>query len=209
MYRYQGVYKLLREPFCHICSNVGVTTEECVWHRELYGFSRIYAMGTYVPGATEDMLSNHILRLKEDRTYATPLGKALALVALNSYKEILGSNLIVPVPLHPDEIKRRGYNQAFELAKVLGEDLNISVVHALIKTKPQDMRPLAQKERREAVRGLYAIYGRQKHQIQGKQILLVDDVATTGFTVSGCSDVLRKSGAEQVNVLVAGRTVLQ
>jgi len=212
VFQCQGTYKLLEEPFCHVCSEINITTQECAWHKESYGFTRIYVMGKYVPPSREvegDLLSSHILKLKNDKEYAIPLGKALALTVQHCHPELLKLKpKVIPVPLHKDEHRQRGYNQALELARVLGKCLDIPVWHVLKKTRSVSMRPLKREERREAVRGLYMIYEERKDWIKDKQILLIDDVVTTGFTVSECSDVLIKSGAEQVNVLALARTVL-
>jgi len=208
--QHHGAYKLLGEPFCKVCSNPNVTTEECIWHQELYGFNRIYTMGKYfqVSHAEADLLSSHILMLKTNKEYAIPLGKALALVVQHRYPELLKSDMLVPVPLHLEEFRQRGYNQALELAKIIGEQLKIPVLHALKKEKSVNMRPLNRLERQKAVRGLYSVIEYRRSDIKGKDILIVDDVITTGFTVSECSDVLRRSGAARVNVLALARTVM-
>lgn len=208
--QHHGAYKLLEEPFCKVCSNPNVTTEECVWHQELYGFNRIYTMGKYFQAsrAEADLLSSHILMLKTNKEYAVPLGRALALVVQLRYTELLKSNMLVPVPLHLEEFIQRGYNQALELAKIIGEHLKIPVLHALEKAKSVNMRPLNRSERQKAVRGLYSVIEYRRSDIRGKNILLVDDVITTGFTVSECSDVLTRSGATKANVLALARTVM-
>lgn len=205
-----GTYKLLEEPFCQVCGNPNVTTYECTWHEKLYGFNRIYVMGKYFQASRveADLLSSHVIVLKTNKEYAIPLGRALALIVQLRYAELLKSNLLVPVPLHPEEFGQRGYNQALELAKVVGECLNIPVLHVLEKIKSVNMRPLKWSERRETVKGLYKIIEYRRSDIRGKHILLVDDVVTTGFTVSECSDVLMESGAAKVDVLALARTVM-
>lgn len=169
-------------------------------------------MGKYLKSSIEDLLSDHILKLKKEKAYAEPLGIALALVVMNRYPELLNSDLIVPVPLHPKEFSERGYNQAYELANVVGRQLNIPVSYALIKTKPLKMhtrgKSLSRLERQKAVKGLYEPNKSQIGNIKGKRVILIDDVVTTGFTVSECSDVLVKSGAIEVNVLALARTVI-
>jgi len=208
---FKGTYKLLEEPFCRICSHVGVTTEKCTWHDLLYGFNRIYAMGKYLPSvrrAKDDLLSYHILGFKKWRNYAYPLGKALALLVQQSYSELLESHLTVPVPLHPEKVVQRGYNQALDLANVVDSYLRIPIADVLIKTRDVDMRPLKWQDRKEAVKGLYTINNTLKNQVRGKNIILIDDVVTSGFTASECANVLLESGAKRVNVLTAGRSVL-
>jgi ComF family protein len=205
-----GVYKLLEEPFCQVCGNPDVTTDKCVWHGDLYGFNRIYVMGKYfqVRRGEADLLSSHILMLKTDKEYAIPLGRALALAVHLSYPELLRSDMLVPIPLHLEEFKQRGYNQALELANVVSERLNIPVLHALEKTKPLKMKPLTRLERKKAVKDLYKILEYRRNDIRDKDLILVDDVVTTGFDVSECSDVLIKSGAAKVDVLTLARTVM-
>lgn len=209
--QYHGSYKLLGEPFCRVCGNPDVRTDECIWHQDLYGFSRIYVMGKYfqVSRAETDLLSSHILKLKTEREYAIPLGEALALVVRLRYAELLESDLLVPVPLHTEEFTQRGFNQALELAKVVGEKrLNIPVLHALKKTKPLKMKQKNRSERREAVKGLYNILAYRINNIRDKSIILIDDVVTTGFDASECSEILLKYGAKKVDVLALARTVM-
>jgi len=145
--------------------------------------------------------------LKTNKEYAFPLGEALALMVQHCYTELLESELLVPVPLHLEEFRQRGYNQALEIARVLSERLDIPLSYVLEKIRTLNMRPLKWKDRREAVKGAYRLKNLRDY-IQGKHVLLVDDVVTTGFTASECSDVLIKSGAKQVNVLALARTVL-
>jgi len=207
----KGKYQLLQKPYCQICAHSGVTTENCSWHHSLYGFDRVYAMGKYVSypsRAEDDLLSYHILGFKKYKNYAQPLGRGLEVTVRAVYKDLLESTVIVPVPLHNEKLKERGYNQSLELAKVVGGCLNIKVEEVLLKTKDVDMRRLNWEERREAVRGLYSLKNNAVNKIKGQKILIIDDVVTTGFTVSECASLLKNAGAISINVLVAGRTIL-
>lgn len=206
----KGRYQLLQEPYCHICSHLGATTDSCTWHHSLSGFDRIYAMGRYVPhpvSAEEDLLSYHIRGFKKFRNYADPIGMGLEIIAREVYKELLESTIITPVPLHAEGIIARGYNQSLELAKVIGARLDISIEEVLEKTRNVDMRALSWEERREAVQSLYSLQHNASDKVGDQKILLIDDVVTTGFTISECAKLLEQAGASSVNVLVAGRTV--
>jgi len=166
-------------------------------------------MGRYVPypsRAKEDLLSYHIWGFKKYANYAYPLGKGLDVTVRSLYTELLELTLLVPVPLTPEKLKERGYNQSLELAKVLGDCLNIQVKEVLLKTRNVDMRRLNWEERREAVKGLYALRD-NANEVQRHRVLLIDDVVTTGFTVSECASLLQTVEPASVNVLVAGRTV--
>lgn len=192
-----------------------MTTDECSWHEDAYGFKRIYAMGCYIKRETlaergvEDLLSNHILGLKLYPNYSNPLGQGLALCVKERYSELLRSDFIVPVPRVKSELKiardPKGlrYNQTFELAKVMSSILDIPTAELLVKTRPQSMTGLNRTERLSAVEGLYAFAG--GHSIRNTNALIVDDVSTSNATASECAKVLLDNGTEEVNVLVAGR----
>lgn len=210
-----GHYVLMQEPFCHVCSYPGVTTEECPWCYDYYGFNKIYAMGSYISSKTqrgrEDMLSSHILGLKKYRNYKYPLGEALSLCIRHKWPELLESDLIVPVPKEESEYKidrdtKNRYNQSLELSKELARKLDIPISEALEKTVPLSLLDLNRDQRRESVKGIYVIDSAA--EVNGKSILLVDDVATSLSTSCECSKVLKNSGAAIVNVVVLGRNEL-
>ena len=212
--RRKGDYILLREPYCLKCACSGVTTGECSWHWDDYGFERIYAMGAYVKREIleeidDDLLSSHIVGLKQYPRYAIPLGLGLAECVKNRYSELLESDLVVPIPLFPPELKVARdpagvkYNQSVELSKVISPHLGILSRDVLEKTREQKMKGLSRPERKETVKGLYEV--KDEAVVVDKQILLVDDVSTSGATASECAQILRDAGAKTVNVLVAGR----
>jgi ComF family protein len=206
----KGTYQLLQEPYCKFCAHPNTTTEDCTWHHSLNGFERIYAIGSYFPKPAEeenDLLSCHIQRFKHMKGYADPLGKGLELVMREVYPELLGSEIIVPVPLHAEKLAERGYNQSLELSNAVGAHLQIPVEEVLQKTRNVDMRSLTWKERHDAVNGLYSLQPDTCGKIYGKKVLLIDDVVTTGLTVTACAELLNIAEVASVNVLVAGRTV--
>jgi ComF family protein len=115
---------------------------------------------------------------------------------------VADADLIVPVPLHPKRLKQRGFNQALLLAKAfpqipMGREAVVRVRH----TAPQvELKP---KERRDNVKGAFAVP--DPALVQGKNVLLLDDVYTTGATVRECARVLLKAGACRVDVLTVAR----
>lgn len=119
------------------------------------------------------------------------------------------SDIIIPVPLHYFRFVHRRFNQSALLAHILSKKTGIKYLpNALIrirKTTPQT--GLTSKQRETNVKGAFSANKRYLEQIKGKNILLVDDVMTTGSTITQCSKVLLKSGAAQVNVLTLARTV--
>lgn len=111
--------------------------------------------------------------------------------------------LIIPIPLHPQRLQQRGYNQAIEIARPISKALNIPL---LIKgcERQRDTAPqfdLPANQRQKNLRGAFHI----SHPIQAKHIAIVDDVMTTGSTVSAFSQRLIQAGAEQVEIWTCAR----
>jgi ComF family protein len=212
----KGEYWLLQEPYCRKCSAPEAHTDSCSWHDKCYGFDRAFAMGLYYPSRGDpasigwnDLLSKHIRGAKMYPSYAVPLGLGLALCVNNIYKDLLKMDLIVPVPKFATELKKarngsgRKYNQSAEMSRVISEYTQIPFVDILGKNREQKMKGLSADERWKAVKDLYET--RDKEAIRQKKIILVDDVYTSGATVSECSATLLRNGAKCVNVLIAGR----
>ena len=204
-----GHYTLIKEPYCGICAHPDVSTDSCREPHAPDGFDNVCAMGIYYPKRLKknDLLSEHILNLKRDRKFAIPLGLAMTIAVQEVYPDLLKSDVLTPVPSTTEEIAPRGYNQAMELAKVMAEKLTMPIVDALQKTKSMGLQGLDWAARQSAVSGLYVADQSSKKLIQDKNILLVDDVLTTGLTSCECARRLRTTGAKSVNAIVAGRTI--
>ncbi|MFA5087699.1 MAG: ComF family protein [Candidatus Omnitrophota bacterium] len=110
-------------------------------------------------------------------------------------------NLLVPIPLHAVRLRERGYNQAQLLSEVLGQKLAITQSsHNLIRVRNTcNQAILRQKERWTNIQGAFRI----KHysQFSKRTILLIDDLMTTGATVSEAARILKEAGAKRVDVL--------
>jgi len=116
------------------------------------------------------------------------------------------ANLIVPVPLHPERERQRGFNQAAVLAQKLSHFAGLNIDAAsLIRTLPTQIHRAGMdaRMRSESVAGAFAIC--PGGFIADSHILLVDDVYTTGATVSACAAVLKEAGARSVTVLTLAR----
>ncbi|KXG78815.1 hypothetical protein AN618_01530 [Fervidicola ferrireducens] len=111
---------------------------------------------------------------------------------------------LIPVPLHPERERERGFNQSLLLARKISQRTGVPVFRGLIRTRPTEHQSLLEKGLREAnVAGAFAV----KHgpAINGKTLLLIDDVYTTGSTADECSRALLSAGAAGVYVLCAAR----
>lgn len=107
--------------------------------------------------------------------------------------------LLVPVPLAPQRLKERGFNQALLLAEALGKlftiPVNAGALMRVRETKPQ-VECETPKERQENMGGAFAL--RDESNLKGKTILLADDVYTSGATMNECARLLKKSGVRAV-----------
>jgi ComF family protein len=129
--------------------------------------------------------------------YLTPLMGELLCVRLNG----LQFDTVVPVPLSPQRMRARGYNQAALLADFVSATLDAPLMTALSRIERPSQRSLGESARLSNLRGAFTC-GRD---VGGKRILLVDDVVTTGATVSACADTLAQAGASRICVLAFAR----
>lgn len=174
---------------------------ECL--REMPPFATARAVLRY-----DDASRALILKLKfQDNTTLAPyLGAWLARAGAEALPR---TELIVPVPLHYWRFVKRRYNQAALLARALSRHNGAPVLPDALKriraTAPQT--GLSAKERIKNVRGAFLVHPRRAERISGKNILLIDDVYTTGATLRACTKALLKAGAREVNVLTLARRV--
>jgi len=110
-------------------------------------------------------------------------------------------DLIIPIPIHSNRRKKRGYNQCEELAKVISKKLNIpmnaSVLIRKKETKPQS--GLSFTQRKNNMKDAFEL--KNTFDIYHKNILLIDDIYTTGATINSCSKLLKKKNANEVYFL--------
>ena len=169
-------------------------------------------------GAFEDALREAIHLLKYDRVLpaAGLLGEKLcaAMTKLAPPGGRKGDRnedlwLVVPVPLHISKLRQRGFNQAELIARAalkhqsIAADLNTKCLVRHRETVPQ--AGLTRHQRRENIRGAFAV--RDAAAVRGRYILLVDDVFTTGTTISECARVLLRAGAASVSAATAARAL--
>lgn len=116
--------------------------------------------------------------------------------------ENLEINIILPVPMYKKKEEIRGYNQAHLLAKSLSKNMNVAYGKNILlrACETEAMSSLNLEERKENIKNVIQIEKGMERHIEGKTILLVDDIYTTGSTVDACSDVLLKNGAKKIYI---------
>ena len=117
--------------------------------------------------------------------------------------------ILAPVPLHRWRIWKRGYNQsaliAAALSKRTGHEARLGILRR-VKATPV-LRGLGKRERALAVRGAFKVPDAERKAIEGRTILLVDDVYTSGATANACAKALKRAGAARVNIICWARVL--
>jgi len=172
-------------------------------------YERAVAYGSY-EGALRDLI--HLLKFQQVRPAAAVLGRVLAVATANLERAMpVGSIVVVPVPLYKRKQAQRGFNQAEMIArdalKELSRPLRFELCTGILirQRETASQIGLTSHQRRENMRGAFAV--RDATRILKRDILLIDDVVTTGTTVSECARVLLRAGAARVWVATVARTL--
>lgn len=173
-------------------------------------FNKAVAYGGYEGGLRELI---HLLKYEQVRPAAGVLGRMLGEAAANLaplIEEV--PPLVIPVPLHAAKARQRGFNQSELIARAALKSPALSSLpwplHTgiLERARPTESQTgLTRHQRRENVRGAFRVC--DSKMVAGQTILLIDDVFTTGTTVSECARMLRKAGAERVWVATVARVL--
>lgn len=159
-------------------------------------FSRAISYGIY-EGVLKEAI--HLLKFNKHRRLAKPLARLLADLDLPE------ANVIVPVPMHIRQLRQREFNQTALIAKHLSSITGIPLeIDALRKTKETSAQ--IDVDRKERLRNLRKAFAAGE-SVQGKRLLLVDDVITTGATMQECAQTLKKAGAIEITVIALARSM--
>jgi len=183
-------------PVSSTVKNVeGIRCHRC----EEFSFTAARAYGLY-----EGALRASIIALKRKPHVSEKL--ILGMVELCKRSPLNRGTLVVPVPLHQDREKERGFNQASLLAVAIAQPLKLFCgLEVLSRVEPtaRHRAGMDAKSRRQSVERAFVVS--IPNIVVGESVLLVDDVYTTGATVSSCSDALLIAGAKEVLVLTLAR----
>jgi ComF family protein len=175
------------ENSSHLCSRCLVKTPP---------FNHVYAYGYY-----EQTLRQMIHQFKFNNKVG--LDRHLVRLVVSAIDPDLSVDLVIPVPLQRKSLQRRSYNQSLLLAREIARIRHWNVEKNLLKkikeTAPQ--HDLTARQREQNLRNAFHV----RYPLSGEHVLLVDDVMTTGVTVSACSEALLAAGAGQVDVAVIAR----
>jgi ComF family protein len=162
-------------------------------------YDRVYSLFSYrqpVTGLIVALKFQHRLHL------ARLLGQLMIddlLLRLDSMPDI-----ILPVPLHPQRLRERGFNQAYELARFVSAELNVEISAAVERCRDgQPQIALSRKHRIKNIHGVFRVH--DQGAMTKSHVLIIDDVMTTGATVNELARILKQAGAARVDVVTLAR----
>jgi len=221
------ILDILFPKFCFNCEKEGdYLCQDCQELLEISGFHRNYSTQNlddlYFAVDYKNPLIKKLIQRFKYEPFVKELAKSLSCLIITHFQlmdnkpnflpqalDQRASNgadfILIPVPLDKKRLRWRGFNQAEELSKELAKFLKIPLIPNCL-TKIKETFPqikLSDQERKENVRGVFLIKDREL--IKNKNILLVDDVYTTGATMEECAIVLKKAGTKKIIGVVVAR----
>ena len=203
---------LLFPPVCGICGklNESYLCDNC--HRKLLqqmlkrqpykkNQQDIFHLVKY-----EGIIREKLLAYKfKDQSYLSKTFAQLCIKNEKCYAFIKSYDIIIPVPMYGKKKRQRGYNQCELIAKELQKYLPIKLeTKVLIKYKNTPAQStLSKEERKRNIKDVYKVQNISK--IENKRVLLLDDIYTTGSTISECSRVLQQAGIKQIGILTIAK----
>jgi len=197
---------ILNEQYCPFCYppkivSDGKTCNNCRKNKNLSG---LFSAASYHNFIVKKIIS----QFKYPPYYVKNLSKILTSLIIIHFQLLKKSpdfsqGILIPIPLDKKKLKRRGFNQAEELARELSNSLGLPLfLNVLIKTKETlAQAKISKEERKKNLVGAFSIL----KTLPGKKIFLIDDVFTTGSTMEECAGVLKKAGAKEVWGVVVAR----
>lgn len=201
-----GKINFISKPYCEICHlpfeyDIGdAPCSDCLKYPPAY--DKAYSVFVY-----DEFSKPLITKFKYgDAIYFLP---HLANI-LHAKTQHIKADFIIPVPLHYKRLVSRRYNQAGLLASRLSKiSKRYVLLDGLFRTKNTPPQAgLVRKDRNKNIVGAFSVNPKHKHVLNGKSVILVDDVMTTGATIHECAKVLKQSGVRKIYVATIARTVM-
>jgi ComF family protein len=200
--------KLVTGPLCSICGTTFSDSPasshlcgDCLENKTFFSYARsVFCYETFILKA--------IHQFKYRRNIS--VGETLAsFMAGFSFPDIdfTDYSLIIPVPLHIKRLRERGFNQSLILARAIEKQRQVPVNFSLLKRRKFTLTQAGSKrdERKKNIRDAFEVTDRKK--IAGKNVILIDDVYTTGATINECAKTMISAGAQKVAVLTLARVL--
>ena len=191
---------------CAFCRNQVPLTEysfneENAVDRIFYGRTDIYKASSFLYYSDQGIVKNliHHLKYRNQQQIGGFLGNWYGLV-LSESNQLTDLDYVIPVPLHRKKLRKRGYNQLTSFGQALAYHLNAEYLPGLL-IKTANTRTQTRKRRFARLGSKNELYMLRRHvNLQGKHILLIDDVITTGATIEACANTIINGSGAQVSV---------
>ena len=192
----------LGTPFVQDLGAEGLLSPEAIANPPVYARAR--AVARFDEGPARQLV--HRLKYGDKLDMAKPMGAWMARAGAELLTE---ADMLVPVPLHRNRLWTRKFNQSAELAQVVSRHCGVPMdAFALARIKPTVPQVgLTRTKRAENVQGAFRVPDEAKFRLIDRNVVLVDDVLTSGATINAASRALLRGGAKRVDVLVFARVV--
>ena len=193
----------LKPPWCRICGlpRWSAVCADCHEHPPLFG--RLRAIAFYEPTLREAV---HLMKYEKKQVISKHLNQLLR-AHLPEDLASTGYDFLLPIPLHTNRLRQRGFNQAEQIAQGVAQAWGVPV-RTDILFRIRDTVPLSSlgshEERLKNIAGAFEV--RSPDSIQNQKILLIDDIFTTGTTINEALKVLQVASPDRIDVLTLTRT---
>ena len=185
------------------CPTCGQSSRDCWCGIPSDSHKRIYAERhlSYYASHSESVTKSMILAMKKRMTLPLAQMFSQELAELVSESILNDADLIVNVPRSHNSVRKYGFDQTLILAQGISKILNKPLVQILLHKGKTMQKSLRYEERMQNARKSYELPQENKDLIKGKSVILLDDVVTTGATVTRCASLLKRAGAKRIYVL--------
>jgi len=214
-----GKIELLKKQACPVCGAESKTGARCFNCRAKTELDGVIAATAYFGEERKESLAKkaiHVFKYRFVKDLSEPLAETIICQLKNRQiikleKTIIfgpdaNGKIIIPVPLHPKRFKWRGFNQAELLADEISKHFNLPLEKSVLARQKNNIPQVEVKDRRERIENIKdAFICKDNAKVKGKNVILIDDVATTSATLGECAKVLKNSGAKEVWGAVVAR----
>ena len=194
-------------PTCGICGKLheGYICKTCYEQIQKYLYKNnsgnIFYLLQY-----KDVIRDKMIDFKfNDKSYLYNMFCEIFVKNKNACEFLKSYDIIIPVPIHKKRKKSRGYNQSELIARKISNDFNIPIyTDVLMKHKNNKMQSsLNKNDRIKNIQDVYKVENTDK--IKEKNVLIIDDIYTTGLTTKECKKVLKQAGAKQIGIMIIAK----
>jgi ComF family protein len=195
--------KINDQQSCLHCKKTNATGEFCPTCQENYSFNGVLIAGDYEDQNLAEAIKKYKYSFIEDLGHDLGNFLTVFLSAQINFNLINSNTILMPIPLSKARRRYRGFNQAEVLAKIISTNFNLEISKDLIR--PRHKKPQAklnEAQRKENLKNAFAWAG---PDLKNKNIILIDDVVTTGATLNECAKVLKAANAAAIWGLVIAK----